>query len=499
MKKLLSSFLALIMLISVVQVCGMAYAQTVIPKPTNVKMTYDEEDMCAIFTFDTQKGTYCQIHWSIIGEDGCCIINNEIDNEKTLTIDTLFAGYDYIFKVYAYKTINGEECLSEPVVLKYSTKNDKIKLSYESTKNGFKMHIAAKYRSNYDWNYMLYKYNNQTGKYEFKRNVVDGTVINGNIDGKYVVRSKCDYYGSVVYSDFSNAIIPHKSYNDKVKLVSAKSKKPAKARITWTKANAKRFTGYQLQYSDGADGFSVYVNDVNRTYKNLTLPEGVEFRFRVRPIAKKNGGYIYGKWSGEKRAMVVSALGTKVNAKKIINKQKLRPYKAHNKRLDKILNIIIKKYTNKNMSTYDKVYACYKYVSNKRFSNYGIKGKNEYTGGNAAEYFALELLDAREGVCDNYNSLFALLLKKIGIKDVRMSHGYTQKANGSWTGHSWVTVKMGKHFYIFDPRLQSYRSNKNGFDYFCVPMTHKDNISHHFIYSGIMYYLGNDYSWEVMY
>lgn len=416
-------------------------------------------------------------------------------NNKDLKI---IPGVKYKFRVRHYTsrynpdTLDTEEKYSSWVECSYSSAKETPKFTFTSTKNGFNYSIKTKY--NYD-KYEIYKYNKKAKKYKLFKTVSlngggplgNGNSIKTNTSASYKVRGKSTLDGKTYYTNFSNKISARNSYTSKVTLKSVKSSKVGKVTTKWNKCTKKGCSGYQIQYTTDTSlsngGETVKVKNVKTLSKTLNFVEGLTYKVRVRPYFTKTGGTVYGAWSKTKNICVKSGIGGTVNAKKLINKQKLKKTNAKDERLDKILNKILAKYTNKNMSTYEKLFACYKYVSNEKFSNYGIKGKN-----NARNYenYALYVLDNKEGSCETYNALFALLAKKIGIKDVRLAGGSVSDGKGGFTGHTWCVIKMNGHFYLFDPRLEMYQikkgGSKNGKTYFCVPISDKNKTAQQYRY-----------------
>ena len=387
--------------------------------------------------------------------------------------------------------------------LTYSTAGDVPRVSYTSHPKKYTINVRSKYNMSCTH---IYKYNAKKKKYEyFKKGSMYGNDYKYTKKAKYKIKAVSYFKGQKFESKFSNVIVPTKDCKKGIKLKSVTSKKNGKITVKWNKVKgasgyvinaisySDKFTPYHVDI-DNKDNFGtkkgeetlygseyVKVSNGKTTSKTFSEFEGLTYWVCVTPYFIKGNGCCYGKTSTLKQVCVKSKLKGKINTNKALNSAKLKPQKAKNKTLDKILNKILKKYTNKKMTTAEKVYACYKYVSNERFSTYGIKVKANDFECNTEDY-ALELLRTKQGDCVSYNSLFIMLMKKIGFTKLYLAGGTTTKSGGGWTSHFWCVAKINNKFYVFDPRLASYNSNRNTKMYFCVPVSNKNSVAQKYRY-----------------
>jgi hypothetical protein len=288
----------------------------------------------------------------------------------------------------------------------------------------------------------------------------------------YKIKSYKVVDGEKVYSEFSEKVVGVKYTDGKVNPQSAKSKYNGKLTVKWAKSG-KNYSGWQVQYTS-YDNFSYYTNvDVkggNKTKVTIPVIGGLTYKVRVRGYKNISGSKAYTRWGSSKTVTVKSSVALKPNAVKLLNSIKLVPKKTSCVKLNKIVTKILKKYTKPDMTVAEKVRAAYLYVSNEKFSSYGITGNRSCSS--LLELNALILLESRRGSCVQYNSLFTVLCNRIGIKNAYLCKGSVPRSGGGRTGHTWCMIKIRKYNYIFDPRMQKYTSNRNGYDYYCVPLHH---------------------------
>lgn len=136
-----------------------------------------------------------------------------------------------------------------------------------------------------------------------------------------------------------------------------------------------------------------------------------------------------------------------------INYIPLSPQATTYQSLNELVNSILSQITTSNMSTYEKVKACYDYLINN--CSYGHPSNvpwSDDSPSNFAEYFAYQILTTNIGVCDNYSCAFAAMLGAIGIR-VDLRTGETTRAAGGYTGHTWCEVDINGEKYVFDPQV----------------------------------------------
>ncbi|MBQ9517814.1 MAG: transglutaminase domain-containing protein [Eubacterium sp.] len=513
MKKIISAVLAIIIAVSSFSAGLTAFAADTVYDITGFRL-YEKED---------EYGTpYLHIEWdknkglSKDNYDLICKIGKKTGDIKDVdehaeTIKEkkgklyvefeLLGNLDYSFWLQYWGEDDNAKFNSP--TLTHSTSGDVPRVSYISHPKKYTINVYSKYKMSYTH---IYKYNSKKKKYEFfKKGSMYGNDYKFTKKEKYKIKAVSCFKGQKFESKFSNFIVPRNDCNKQIKINSAKSNKNGKITVKWKKV--KGASGYVINTISCSDKFIPYHVDMDNednfgtkqgeesiysseyvkvpngktTSKTISEFEGVTYWVCVTPYFIKGNGYCFGKTSSLIKVCVKSKLKGKINTNKVLNSAKLKPQKADNKQLDKILDIILKKYTNKDMTTAQKVYACYKYVSNERFSTYGVKVKANdcpFT----TEEDALELLRTKKGDCVSYNSLIIMLMKKIGFTKLYLAGGTTTKSGGGWTQHFWCVAKINGKFYIFDPRLAIYSSDKNTKMYFCVPVSDKNSVAQKYRY-----------------
>ncbi len=170
----------------------------------------------------------------------------------------------------------------------------------------------------------------------------------------------------------------------------------------------------------------------------------------------------------------------------LLNSVTLNPQKTGDKLLDPLVESILARITNSNMSTYEKVKACYDYAIN-NFSygqgsgnGWGIKG------------WAYDVLTSNVGVCNNYSSAFAVMTRSIGL-EAYLQNGQTSSSKGGFTGHTWCTIMINGVPYLFDPQVEDNIAKGGAIYYykFCKPYDSGTAVEN-YILSGNRYYLENE-------
>lgn len=149
---------------------------------------------------------------------------------------------------------------------------------------------------------------------------------------------------------------------------------------------------------------------------------------------------------------------TPSNAEKLLNSAKLNPMKTNDDKLDALVSDVLGRITNDSMSTAQKVTAIYDYIV-KTFK-YGVP-EQYYTSDlnyhmmldNAITSAAYTLLTEKQGVCNDYSSLFVVMTRRIGLESYIVTGQFTSKSGGT-TGHTWTVIKLDGQFYIFDPQIE---------------------------------------------
>lgn len=164
---------------------------------------------------------------------------------------------------------------------------------------------------------------------------------------------------------------------------------------------------------------------------------------------------------------------TPSNAEKLLNSAKLNPMKTNNDKLDALVSDVLSQITNDSMSTSQKVTAIYDYIV-KTFK-YGTPAQ-DYTSelnyhmilDNAITSAAYTLLTEKQGVCNDYSSLFVVMTRRIGLESYIVTGQVASKSGGT-TGHTWTVIKLNGQYYIFDPQIEQ-SNTVNGqilYKFFC--------------------------------
>lgn len=145
------------------------------------------------------------------------------------------------------------------------------------------------------------------------------------------------------------------------------------------------------------------------------------------------------------------------SAKDLLNNAPLHPMKTNEPDVDKWVAEILGQITNSSMTTYQKVVAVYDYIIRTYTYSVGywawldveyVSWMDQYTVENAAS-----LLMSKYGVCDNYSSLFVVMMRAIGL-DCYIAQGQVSKKSGGTTAHAWTIMKLNGKYYVFDPQVE---------------------------------------------
>lgn len=106
----------------------------------------------------------------------------------------------------------------------------------------------------------------------------------------------------------------------------------------------------------------------------------------------------------------------------------------------------------------------FKWSAKLKYVNISKKVKKD---SKALEYFANYGFDKTKGDCNAQAATFTLMAQVLGY-DATFVRGYVPQAlkNGkpaNFGSHAWVTIKMGKKTYVFDPNFE--RTNKAGWKF----------------------------------
>lgn len=148
--------------------------------------------------------------------------------------------------------------------------------------------------------------------------------------------------------------------------------------------------------------------------------------------------------------------------KGILNSAKLAPKAAASGDLNGLAQAVMDEILTDEMSTYEKVTACYDYLlenmsygSQMRYLNVSAGDTTcssiYYTYGEV-EGFASVAFTSNVGMCNGYASAFIVMANAIGL-DAHLVEGSTASARGGYAYHKWAEVDIGDETYIFDPQL----------------------------------------------
>ena len=150
-------------------------------------------------------------------------------------------------------------------------------------------------------------------------------------------------------------------------------------------------------------------------------------------------------------------------AEYVLNSAELYPTLTGEDYCDEIVLETLAQITTDDMSTYDKVLACYNYLINDNVLRHDFPEDN----GTARAY---GMLVGHVGACDDYSCAFAALTRAIGLNCYTV-YGQTARANGGYTGHIWCVIAIEGVEYVFDPQIDD---NIGGSSYYRFCVTYDD-------------------------
>ena len=160
-------------------------------------------------------------------------------------------------------------------------------------------------------------------------------------------------------------------------------------------------------------------------------------------------------------------------AEQILNAATLSPMLTNNEELDALVGEIFSRILTDDMSTYEKVKACYDYLINSASyggSDQAIRVSFDYASMQDAIVVALagSILKSNVGVCDDYTSAFVVMTRRIGLRSYYCT-GVTQSQRGGLGGHAWAVIEIGGADYSFDPEIEDVNAKGGPISYrkFC--------------------------------
>ena len=177
----------------------------------------------------------------------------------------------------------------------------------------------------------------------------------------------------------------------------------------------------------------------------------------------------------------------------LLNSIELEPRATGDEELDILIEEILDEILTPEMDTYEKVKACYDYLTgNMTYSwSYGRYSKNIMgTTANAMfqQYntklygYGAMALSTNTGQCNDYAAAFILLTRAVGL-DTYLVNGKTLSAGGGYIRHYWAEMIVDGERYLFDPQLEQSlgRYSKGPYSVFCKTYA---EVGGRYIYSG---------------
>ena len=160
-------------------------------------------------------------------------------------------------------------------------------------------------------------------------------------------------------------------------------------------------------------------------------------------------------------------------AEVILNTATLNPMKTNDEELDALIDDIFSQILTPDMSTYEKVKACYDYlIGNAEYDYSGgaLRVRSGYTSfGDAiivteADY----ILTNNVGVCDDYAAAFMVMTRRIGLRSYTCG-GQAPDQTGGVSGHTVAFITVGTVDYMFDAQIEDYNAKSGKIPYarFC--------------------------------
>ncbi len=183
------------------------------------------------------------------------------------------------------------------------------------------------------------------------------------------------------------------------------------------------------------------------------------------------------------RVIVVSA---SANTETVFNNASLTPvntcYEPANQAIDSAINAI----TTKEMTSYQKIKACYDYLINS--CSYGQNNEvynrlEDFFFGDTGGVEAYCMLAEHVGVCDDYSSAFVAMARKLGYNSY-IATGLTHRAKGGYSPHAWAVIKIDEVEYVFDPQIEDNIA-KDGKITYCRFAKTYDQVKDKYIFEAI--------------
>jgi len=155
-------------------------------------------------------------------------------------------------------------------------------------------------------------------------------------------------------------------------------------------------------------------------------------------------------------------------AEYVLNNAELYPTSTGVAYCDEVVWATLNRITTDDMSTYEKVLACYNYlIDTCSYGDNVLRLDFPEDNGTARAY---GMLVGHVGACDDYSCAFAALVRAIGLNCYTV-YGQTARADGGYTGHIWCVIAVDGVEYVFDPQIDD---NIGGSSYYRFCVTYDD-------------------------
>lgn len=212
--------------------------------------------------------------------------------------------------------------------------------------------------------------------------------------------------------------------------------------------------GAEIRYTSNGEtptaSSKLYTGGSLKVKKNITL------KLRLSKSGYKTGIY--------KCNVKVKSVDFKAAA----NSAKLYPPLLSGTSIDSYVKEAVDACTTDDMTTYEKVQACYTWlVKNVKYekSSKALVFDWQMEGLTHPEDYLIVLqagpaFKNNKGVCDNFAAAFMLMCRYIGL-DAYYAGGECKSSSGGYTGHAWTIIEVGSKIYQFDPMLDASYAQKN--------------------------------------
>lgn len=168
-----------------------------------------------------------------------------------------------------------------------------------------------------------------------------------------------------------------------------------------------------------------------------------------------------------------------------LNAATLQPLSTGDQELDQMADAVLAQIVTEDMTTYQKVKACYDYLIENTSYQQSITFLSPYhpyvsDWDYLITLWAKQALSTGTGVCNDYASAFLVLTRRIGLQTY-LVEGLTSKAGGGWTGHAWNVISVGGTDYVFDAQVEDNIAKGGAIQYYRFGKTY-DQVSQN--YSG---------------